>query len=203
MKFMKLAKLTALLAASAMAVSVHASTALMGKIQGWGTDMVAGAFSTQNAYIQTVDSQYNPIGGGYVAANGSWTGSIPDQGSATAYDTQLFHYSACLKNASIRSTIGPNDSLTANFTCSTDVSGGFSFTIWGPTLNNYGLTGAQNFYWVVLTTPDGSNWTQALTGSGEANNVTIPGSPLYIRVVVNSSDSFNGSILPQINSKVN
>lgn len=200
MKTLKFAKLAAVFAAALIAANAYAS-ALITKAAVYGTDLIAGAIPTMDVYMHTDGAQWISQTG-VISAGTPWSAGMNGGGSVYSADL-VFRQGYFLKNASCRGTIGQSSSMNSIFDVSTDVSSGFSVTIWGPTLNNYGLTGATNFTWYVLTSTDGSNYSMVQSGNGEVNNYVVPGNPVKIFIIVNPNVATNGTVLAQVNSRTN
>jgi hypothetical protein len=197
MKLFTLSKVTALVAAAALAVSVHAEALIHGTF-AQGQDLIMGAIPAAPCYITGNGIQWQTQTG-LLQAGTNWSAGIT-AGTEVDCRNQAFQVDSLLKNASFRGTISSSQTLQTYFYTHTVAPNTFSFSIWGPTLNQFGLVGATNFRWLISIYDD-TGWHDVYWGSDETNNLVIPGTPQTIMVTVFGSDT--GTVLPQINSLTN
>lgn len=202
MKLLSLAKVVALISAVALAAQVRAD-ALLQRVTVYGnaTDFIVGAIPNSSCYMNANNAQWVSQTG-LISPGTAWTAGVNPGGGANSLDPTVLLTSPLLKNASARGTIGASY-LGAIFEVNSNVSNGFGVTIWGPTLDNYGLVGATDFTWTIQASYDGTNYTTVASSTGEVNNYIVPGNPLKIYVFINPNTSTNGVVLAQVTSQTN
>lgn len=204
MRILTIAALVAGLLAQSGAVMAQINDISLGKSPYRSTDSLVGgmtAYASGTFRAGSSNDWSSPSSPASLSANGTMTFG-PNDGKSLLGGYDGWSTTANnLCNASGRSIIrGKNNNggtYASYFYAVVTSNNAVSVVIWGPTLNNYGITGATNFTWTAYTASGYSN-----SGSGEAS-FTVPqsymkiGSTTYgLQVTVQpSSDNELGSAM--------
>jgi hypothetical protein len=169
------AKIIALFAAALTALTASAQLVY---VNGDGVNLIAGAVTHYNSYIIMPGHQWSTVSNySTVSANTSFTAGVSSGGGINAYTTNgLYQPVDNLQNASLRGYVqgwgftGTGTTITARFlTYGSPVT----ITIWGPTLNNYGVSGVGNFSWTISSSAGTSSGNGEINASGHYGYITV------------------------------
>jgi hypothetical protein len=164
---------------AALALASSAAFAQVIYVNGDGTNLIAGAITSQNAYIIMPGYQWSSgaSNNSTVSANTTFSAGVSSGGGINAYTTNgLYQPADYLSNASLRGYVqgygftGTPTTLTARFrTYGSPVT----ISIWGPTLNNYGVSGVGYFYWTITSDAGTSSGFGEVDSSGHYGYITV------------------------------
>jgi hypothetical protein len=171
----QLAKLMALFAAAFLASTASAQLVY---VNGDGSNLIAGAVTSSSAYIIIPGYQWATISNNStVSASTTFTAGVSSGGGINAYTTNgLYQPADSLSNASLRGYVqgsgftGTGTTITAYFlTYGSPVT----ISIWGPTLNNFGVSGVGNFSWTITSSAGSSSGNGEVDASGHYGFITV------------------------------
>ncbi len=166
-----------LVSCASVVFTLTASAQVVG-VNGDGSNLIAGAITSANAFIMIPGHQWSTVPNNSTVASGTtFTAGVSSPGGISAYSTNgLFQPSASLSNASLRGYTqgmgftGTATTLTARFlTHGAQVT----VTIWGPTLNNYGVSGVGFFNWTITSSAGTTSGSGEVNSSGHYGNITV------------------------------
>jgi hypothetical protein len=169
--------LSKLLILAAVALTASTAFAQVVYVNGTGSNLIAGAHTQYDTYVIISGAQWSTVtNNSVVYAGTSFTAGVNSGGGINGYSTNgLYQPVGNFSNASLRGYVqgsgftGTGTSITANFLANSPVT----ISIWGPTLNNYGVSGVGSFSWTVTSSAGTTSGNGEVDLTGQYGNITV------------------------------